>query len=105
MAHFVFVAADLESLEARLYQEGADSLPASRRIGLRKYDVNAGVAAVGDPSFCTVQLVNVAALHRARLQTCGVGACARLRQAERAENFAAGEPWKIFFLLLFVAEH
>jgi hypothetical protein len=51
LAHFVFVAADLEAGEGGFDEEGGDSLPAEFRLGFGEDNVEAGVGAVGDPGF------------------------------------------------------
>src|SRR5580704_10990615 len=90
-AHFIFVAADTEAGKIWLDEKGADAAAACGGIGLREDDVETGDAAVGDPGFGSVQDVVVAVTDGAGLDSGGVGARLRFREAEGAENFAAGE--------------
>ena len=57
LAHFVFVAADVEAGEGGLDEEGGDSLPAEFWLRFGEDDVEAGVEAVGDPGFGAVEKI------------------------------------------------
>src|SRR5579884_3440494 len=104
LAHLVLVPPNLESLEGRLDQKGADSPSASLRIALRKNDVHARVAAVRHPGLRAGKAIHRAIPHRSRLNPRRIRSRSRFRQTEGAENFAAGETRQVFFLLLVRAE-
>ncbi len=57
LAHFVFVAADFETGEGGLDQEGGNSLPGELGTGFGENEVDTGSGTIGDPGFGAVENV------------------------------------------------
>ena len=70
------------------------------RIGARQNRHHVGADGMRDPRLLTGDLVNVAVLHRARLQRGKVGARVRLGENRRRQHFAGRDLGKIFCFLL-----
>jgi hypothetical protein len=74
-----------------------------RRVRLRKYDVDASLAAIGDPGFRAIQSIHAAGARRGRGDRGGIRARLRLGKAERAEDFSVGQTREVFFFLRFAS--
>ena len=83
LPHFVLMAPHTESGESGLDQKCGNAFAARRRIGFRKDNQHACGVSIGHPGLGAVQFVAIANADSPRLDSCGVGACGRLRQAKR----------------------
>jgi hypothetical protein len=100
-AKFFFFLAGFEAGRAFFDDEGGDAFFAFFRMRADVNDGRVGRAAVGDPGFCAVDEVLVAAKDSFGLESSGVRACLRLGERVAADFFAA-RVWQKELLFLVV---
>src|ERR1700758_3157768 len=98
-AHLFFVASHSKPRKRAFDEKGGNATRARRRVRLRKHDVDAGNVAVRNPYLRAIQNVLIAIAHRPCLDSSSIRPSLWLREAERANNFAARKSRKIFLLL------
>src|SRR5919106_1080298 len=97
--------ADLEPWRALLDEERRYTLRPLRGIDGGEHREDIGVVAVGAPLLRAVQHVVVTAPDRGGLESRGVGAGARFREREGAQDISARQPRQVLRLLGLVAGH